>query len=160
MKFSVRSLLFITAAIALLLALALEYGMIIRADGGGDQLIKITSIPSATKSIDFVPIHSSQSHEDVANAFSTGNRIDIFQAVDPIQINSHAPNGTESEVSVRQQWSFTEMGLTKRRPHYTQTYRHLVLNVTSTEGGSKQFTISLPEYCETTTIDLSGDRGN
>ena len=52
MKFSVRSLLFITAAIALLLALALEYGMIIRADGGGDQLIKITSIPSATKSID------------------------------------------------------------------------------------------------------------
>ena len=159
-KFSVRSLFLATAAIAGLIALAMEYGSAIRADGGGDQLITLTCIPSTIKNIEFVPVHSSQLPDYVAKAFSSGDRTDLYQYVDPTQINTVKPTGANAEISIRQQWSFTEMGLTKRRPHYTQTYRHLVLNLMSTDGASKQYTIDLPEYCKTTTIDLSRDERN
>lgn len=160
MKFSIRSLLLVTAAIAMLIVLAMEYGAAILADGGGNQLTTITSIPGSIERIDFVPIHSWQLHEHVADAFSSGDQVDIYQHVDPTQVNSLKPNGTDAEITIRQQWSDTRMGLTKRRHHYTQTYRHLVLNLTSKDGGSKQYTIDLPEYCETTTIDLSRNMEN
>ena len=160
MKISVRALLLSTAAIALLLAFALEYGQMVRADGGGIQLICVISIPKAIEAIDFVPIHNSQSYENVVNAFSTGNQLEILQAVGPTEVKSLVPNGTDSKISIRQQWSFSEMGFTKRRPHYTQTYRHVVLNLVSTDGSTKQHVIALPEYCETTTVDLSRDLEN
>ena len=86
--------------------------------------------------------------------------MDILQAVDPVQIKSLVPNGTDLAFSIRQQWSFTEMGLTKRRPRYSQMYRHLVLNFVHMDGTTKQYTIALPENCETTTIDLSRDLEN
>ena len=117
-----------------------------------------TSIPGDIQNIEFAAIHSSQRTEQVAKAFSTGDRIDLYQFLDPTQLRTTKPNGAEGETSIRQQWSLTEMGLTKRRPHYTQSYRHLVLSLTSTDGGSKQYTISLPEYGEMVKIDLSRNK--
>ena len=160
MKFTIRSLLLATTVIAVLTVVAMEYGSVVRADGGGDQLVSLTSIPSVTQNIEFVPVRSSQSPEQLARAFSTGDRIDLYQCVDPAQLGTLKPNGADAEISIQQQWSFTEMGLTRRRPHYTQTYRHLVLSLTLTNGDSAQYTIRLPKYGETTTIDLSRNGQN
>ena len=155
LRFTIRSLLLATAVVAVLIVVAIEYGFQIRADGGGDQLVAITSIPSDTQNIEFVTVHSSQLPDQVAKAFSGGDRIDLYQFVDPTQLGTIKPDGADAAISIRQQWSFTEMGLTKRRPHYTQTFRHLVLSLKSTDGGTAQYTFSLPKYCETLTIDLS-----
>ena len=160
MRFSIRTLLISTAGIAILLVIALEYGMMVRADGGGDQLIKITSLPDATARIDFVPIQLSQPRESVVNAISTGNQTELLLAIAPTQVKSFVPRKADSEISIHQQWSFTEMSFTKRRVHYTQTYQHIVLNLVFADGSNRQYTIELPEYCGTTTIDLSRSKQN
>lgn len=144
-----------TFVTAVLIAIAIEYGSRIRADGGGDQSITLTSIPSTIVEIEFVAVRSSQSAERVAKAFCSEDRTGIFQWVDPTKLKSLRPSGTSAEISIRQQWSSTERGFKRRPLHYTQSYQHLVLNLVSADGSSKQLTIDLPEYCGETSVDLS-----
>lgn len=159
LQFSVRSVFLTTTAIVamivLLMIMLLKYGAITRSDGVGTQLITLTSIPSNTNHIDYVLLHANQPHQLVAKALRSNDNSAVHQYVDLAQVNSLKPKGKEAEISISQQWSTTERTLTKQRLNYTQTYQHLVLNLRSTDGNSKQYTIDLPIFCENTSIDLS-----
>lgn len=143
-----------------LFALVIEYLAVTRVDGGGDQRVTLSSVPKTTTKIDFVPLHTWQSPAQVVNALSSEELLGIYECFDSSQLNSMTPDGESAEISIRQQWSFSERGLTRRRFGITQTYHHLVLNLWSVDGSSQQYTIELPAYCKEVSIDLFDDREN
>lgn len=149
------------AVVALLSCLAIEYLSMKRADGGGTQIVTLNvEQVSEISGVRYALLYQSQNPSDFVNAFASTDTMAIYNCLADLEQLFSISNVTGAQpVEFRQQWSFTEMGLTKRRPHYTQTFAHAVFSIRYKDGDSTQHVIELPAYCQPTEIDVSRTSG-
>ena len=118
---------------------------VIRADGGGPQTITLVLNRKTAKSVQYVVVHQSESPDVALAAFSLGEP----------QVYESLSNLDKSPLTfdVNQQYSYSESA--GRRTKYTQTFRHVVINVNFVDGTSMQRSVELPPYARPITINLS-----
>jgi len=116
----------------------------VRADGGGRQKVNVAlARPKEIRNIRWTAVNATFVNADgheVAFANSDGHRWDEHWELEFVR--------PRSLIRVDQQWSFTEMGFTKRRLRYTQTYDNIVLHIEFKNGGSDQKVVELAKFGE------------
>lgn len=156
LRFSIRHLFAITFLVSALIIVAIEFGGMVHADGGGDQAVTILlSDTHEISELKYALIQHDRNTTQIFDAFASNDPLAVYEFTSPEMIETVDNIGNETELVVRQQWSFTQMGFTRRRPHYTQTFSKLVLHVQRENGNSTQHVVELPEYNRTTIVDLS-----